>query len=128
MSYFKIKIRPADKLFSNYIRAKSHYRCEYCQRLCKVNDEWIYKLEASHYFSRRHESTRFDPRNVHALCFTCHKELGGYTREETGKYDLWMKELLGDEYKLLKLEANRSKKKDDKLNLIVIKELLKSIN
>lgn len=128
MSYRTIKIRPADTLFSNYIRQKAGWRCEYCGKLCKIDGEWKWKLEASHYWSRSHENVRFDPRNVHALCFTCHKDLGGYTRSENGEYDLWMKKILGQkEYKLLKLEANRTGKKDDKLSILYIKELIKSL-
>jgi len=128
MSYFKVKLRPVDTLFSNYIRAKAKWKCEKCGRLCKINGEWVYKLEASHYHGRRKESTRFDPMNVHSLCFSCHKRMGGYTNSQNGEYDLWMKELLGEkEYKLLLLRANQSGKKDDVMNKIYIKELLKEL-
>ncbi len=128
MSWHNIKRRKPDILFSNYIREKAKWRCEYCNKLCKIDGQSIYQLEASHYWSRRHESVRYDPRNVHALCANCHRNLGGYTRNENGEYDLWMKEKLGEkEYKLLKLEANRSGKKDDKLAIIYIKELMKEL-
>lgn len=126
--YYKIKILPADRLFSNYIREKADWKCEKCGKLCKVGGEWIAKLEASHYFVRSHWNTRYDPSNVHALCFNCHKRMGEYKRSEDGEYDLWMKELLGDEYQKLKIRANTSGRRDDKLAGMFVKQLLKTLN
>ena len=128
MSYHDIKLRPSDRLFSKYIRQKRGWKCEKCGRVCR---DWTgttiyYKLEASHYFSRKHENTRFDEENVRTLCFTCHKRMGGYTREENGEYDLWMKEMLGEQrYALLKLRANTYKPRDDKMDGLIIKQLMK---
>ena len=127
MSYHDIKLRPADIKFSLYIRERNDWKCEYCNKVCKINDEWIAKLEASHYFSRRHENTKFDPENVHSLCFSCHKRMGGYTREENSEYDLWMKKILGEKrYKNLKIRANTYKKKDDKMVLLYLNQLIKN--
>jgi 5-methylcytosine-specific restriction endonuclease McrA len=126
MGWNTITIRPSDKLFSNYIREKAGWKCQRCGKLCKVNDEWIGKLEASHYFSRGHENTRFDEQNVWALCAGCHKRMGGYIPSEGGEYDLWVKEKLGDwNYKRLKIRANTYRKKDEKLALIYVKQLIK---
>lgn len=128
MSWHTIKIRKADKMFSDYIREKSGWKCEYCGKICRVNGGWVGHLDASHYFSRRHESTRFDPQNVHALCPSCHRRMGGYTRDENGEYDTWMKQKLGDRgYKLLKLRANTYQKKDDKLAELYIQKLMSEI-
>lgn len=128
MSYYPIKLRPADRLFSDYIREKAKWRCEYCGRLCKIGNEWIYKLEASHYISRGKETTRFDPQNVYALCFTCHKDLGGYTRDENGEYDLWVKKKLGErDYRYLVLRANQVGKRDDFMAMLVIRALIKNL-
>lgn len=128
MSYHDIKLRPNDTLFSNYIRQKANWKCEYCGKACKIDGEWIGKLEASHYHGRRKESTRYDTDNVHALCFSCHKRMGGHTREEKGEYDLWMKELLGEQrYKTLLVRANTIGKRDNFIENLKIKELLKSL-
>jgi 5-methylcytosine-specific restriction endonuclease McrA len=124
VGYYKIKIRPADKLFSNYIRQKAGWSCQKCGKLCRINGEWIAKLEASHYWTRSHESTRFDVLNVYSLCFNCHKRMGERKNSEDGEYDLWVKELLGEkEYKKLKIRANTYCKKDDKLILMWLKSL-----
>ena len=114
MGWHNIKRRKTDILFSNYIREKAGWRCEKCGKLCKIKGEWIAQLEASHYFSRKRESTRFDPENVYALCTPCHKRMGSHTLKEDGEYDLWVKEKLGERgYKLLKLRANTTGKRDD---------------
>jgi len=128
MSYNDIKLRPNDTLFSNYIRAKAGWKCQKCGKLCKVNGMWIAKLEASHYMGRRKESTRFDPENVYALCFTCHKRMGGYTRDENGEYDLWVKEMLGAKrYRALIIRGNLPARRDDKLTKIWIYKLISEL-
>lgn len=88
----------------------------------------IHQLDASHYWSRRHEGTRFDPDNVHSLCSSCHRELGGHTRKENGKYDKWIKSKLGiRKYALLKVRANTYCKRDDVLQEIIIKKLIQEL-
>lgn len=127
-SWNKITRRPADITFSNFIRLKAKGKCEYCGKVCWYKGTKYYQLEASHYFSRAKESVRFDERNVHALCSSCHKRMGGYTNKEDGEYDLWIKQLLGEKgYILLKLEAHLPHKRDDKLVLMVYKDLLKKL-
>ncbi len=122
----QIRIKPADRLFSLYIREKAGWKCKRCGKLCKVNGEWIAKLENSHYFGRAHGNTRYDEKNCYALCGSCHKRMGGYKRSEDGEYDLWVKELLGEkEYKNLKIRANSYHKKDEKLDLLFVKSLIK---
>lgn len=122
MSWHNIKRRPADIEYSLYIRAKAKGKCEYCGKICELNGERYYQLEASHYFSRGHEPVRFDDRNVHALCSSCHKRMGGYTNKEDGEYDLWIKKLMGENgYKILKLNAYQKGEKNDKLIRLWIK-------
>ena len=115
MGYYKVKFRAADKNFSRYIRRRE--ACEICGRM-------DIKLEASHYFGRAKESTRFDPRNVKCLCFTCHKKTHENKRYFT---DFMLKELGQDGLDKLELDSNSYQKRDDKLNKIIISELLKSV-
>ena len=119
----EIKRRRSDILFSTYIRQKANWRCEFCNRLCRTSDgEILFKLEASHYFSRKNESVRFDPYNVHALCFLCHQRMGGHGNKE---YDTWMEEKLGtNDYNKLLLRAHTYKKRDDFLDVEYVKKLL----
>lgn len=119
MSWNKIKIDAADRMFSNYIRLKADWKCENCGKLCLVNGEWVARLEASHYWSRSHEGTRFDEENVHSLCNTCHRGMGGHTRTETGEYDVWMMKKLGKKkFEMLRVRANTYYKKDRALALL----------
>lgn len=122
MGWSEIKRRPADIKFSNWIREKAGWKCQKCGKVCKLNGLILGQLDASHYYGRGKESTRFEPDNVHALCNPCHRRMGGYQKDEQGEYDLWMKEILGEKrYKTLKLQANTYQKKDDKLILIWLK-------
>ncbi len=128
----KIKILPEDILFSNYIRTKAKWKCEYCGRVCRTpnGQTKFYKLEASHYHSRGHWSTRFDPENVVALCFTCHQKLGGYKQNTEGPYDIFMKERLDEKgWKLLLLRANTSPKTkyDPVMTKLYINQLMKEL-
>ena len=121
---FRIKVDPADKIFSQYIREKAKWKCEYCGKDYSDNHQG---LHASHYWSRSHESTRYDPDNVCALCFYHHRLLGhGEGRDE---YREFMVKRLGGEnnYKILKFRAHSFQRKDRKMSLIVVNELLKSI-
>jgi hypothetical protein len=59
------------------------------------------------------------------LCFSGHQYLGGDGREE---YIEFKKKQLGEEgYKKLKLRAFAYRKKDDKLALIAIKQLMNDL-
>lgn len=117
MSYWKIKLRPADTIFSQYLR-KKHGRCEICGR----SD---IKLEAAHFYSRRNESVRFDEENVHCLCFTCHRK----SHEDKSYYEDWIKKKLGQKrFDLLTLRAHTTAKKDDEAIKIYYRNKLKELN
>lgn len=130
MSYHDVKISKADTEFSLIVRELHGWRCEFCGKLCRVNGEWIHKLEASHYIGRAKRSTRFDLDNVRSLCFTCHKDLGGYTTGENGEYDAWMQFSLGDPgYRNLVLRANlpRQIKMDREMEKLYVRQLRKEL-
>lgn len=129
MGYYKIKVNRADKLFSDFVREKAGWKCEKCGKVCKVNGANIAQLDASHYFVRSKWNVRYDLDNVHAICNSCHRRMGEYRNDESGEYDLWMKEKLGDKrYKLLKLRANMTGRRDPALWLLHVKQLIKDHN
>lgn len=119
----KIKIDAADKKFSEYIRQRDG-RCVACGRL-GTGEKGIVGLDNSHYFSRRNESTRFDPRNCDALCRRCHQRWGGDYRDEYKAFKI--KQLGFKEYQLLDILAHSYKKRDRKLELIKAKMLLDTL-
>lgn len=114
-----VKIRKADKLFSDYVKKRDGYMCKRCRNTPDPRG-----LHCSHYWGRGRESTRFEPDNADALCMYCHRYWGhGDGREE---YKAYMIKKLGIErYKSLEVQANTYKKKDDKLVIIWLQELLK---
>src|SRR3990167_8799398 len=118
-----IKIDKADKLFSQYIRQKAAWKCEYCGKDYSDNKQG---LACSHYWGRRRENTRFDPDNCMALCYYHHMQLGhGDGRDEYR--EIMIKRLGQKGFDLLQMRANTMKNKDRRMALIVIKELLKTL-
>lgn len=121
-----MKIDLADKVFSQYIRLKGG-ECARCHSRVQVNDKGLpISHHASHYFSRGKEGTRYDPSNLDCLCFACHR-LWGHGDEKELYTEYKIKQLGQRGFDLLRIQANTYKKKDRKMDLIIAKELLKSI-
>jgi len=121
MSYFKVKIKKTDFLFSLYIRNRDKWKCRYCGKDYSDNRKMLHN---SHYWGRNKEGTRYEPDNCMALCFYHHEQLGhGDLRD---KYKEMMIEWLGQKrFDSLEIQANSYCKKDDKFMEIKLKELLK---
>lgn len=119
----KIKLDKADVTFSKFIRLRDG-RCVRCGRRGDGNNG-INGLQASHYFGRGKESTRFDPENVDALCFGCHQYWGSTDREAYRDFKL---NQLGDSgLNALVVRANTLVKKDRKMSYLIAKGLLDSL-
>lgn len=130
MMFGKIKRDQADKLFSEYIRKRDR-RCVLCNS--SVN------LTCSHYHSRRKESVRFDVDNCDTFCISCHMKMENEKGFTSGKwhgtfvvlpkkYTAWKMEQLGQKrYDALAARAAKRVKKDRKMELIRIKELMKQL-
>ena len=106
----------ADGKFSKWIRERDG-RCMHCGK--------THNLQCSHYWSRKHSSTRYDPDNCFTLCSGCHYFI--YENEKQGIYRNKMIDWLGVEA-YDKLEARRYstvKRKDAILNLMSWMESLK---
>lgn len=102
----RIKIRPEDSLFSNYIRSRANWKCERCLR--QYTPPTI-GLQNSHFHGRRKESVRFDPENCAALCFGCHRIM----TEHPLIHVEWFKKRLGEKaFNALTLRANKTGKPD----------------
>lgn len=86
----------ADKLFSAFIR-KRDGRCLFCHR----HDA----LQCSHYVTRSHSTTRYDPQNCDAICPKCHWQ---YERRKQFEYK--DKKLLQMGFPLYEGLVERSKK------------------
>jgi hypothetical protein len=118
----KTKRDKCDALFSNYIRTRDKWQCQYCGKTPNKQG-----LHCSHYYSRARESTRFDPENAVALCFSCHN-LIGHSSEYGGVYKEFMIKRLGKKgFDLLTLRAYTPKKKDRKMTFLILKEMMKDL-
>ena len=89
-------------------------------------------LGVSHYWGRRHESTRFDLDNCTLLCnIPCHQEWehekGDDKNGEPKEYKKYMLDRLGQEgFDLLELRAHTYQKKDDELIIMWLKQEIKN--
>jgi len=81
----KLKAR-AWKAFSLFIRTRDRFICITCGKTGTGSF-----MNAGHYISRRHSSTMFDEKNVHAQCMNCN--LWGYGN--MGVYTLKLQEMYG---------------------------------
>lgn len=123
----KIKLRRTDTLFSNYIRERDNWTCQRCKTPYDKNStEARQGLHNSHYWGRGHEGTRFEVDNCIALCYGCHR-LWGHG-DERDQYKAFMVKKLGEKrFKSLMLQANVYKGRDDKMDLIIINQLIKTL-
>lgn len=126
MSWKSIKLDQADRLFSLFIRARDK-KCMCCGRAGRPNKEGlpVIGLQASHFWSRKHESTRYDSENCDALCAYCHFRWGGDHRDEYKEFKLT--QLGTRRYQLLEFRHNTYQKKDRALAVLQAKELLKTL-
>jgi hypothetical protein len=117
----KIKIDPADRYFSYYVRELSDWTCARCHTKYPRKSQG---LHCSHFFGRRAESTRFDPENACSHCFSCHQYLGSNPLE----FVEWKKKQLGEKrFQALTVQHNMMKKKDRKLEAMIWKQALKEL-
>jgi len=64
-------IKKLDTVFSKYIRQRDADPEGYCRcATCGEVHHWT-KIQAGHFISRKHYSTRWDEENVHAQCVAC---------------------------------------------------------
>ena len=116
----KISIKPLDKKFSFYIRSKANWTCEVCGKKYKPPTKG---LHCSHFWGRRNKSVRFDPDNVIAACFGCHRK---FTENPEIHREFFMERLGEANYNILMLRANKFKKPDYFLiNMWLTQELKK---
>ena len=108
----KMKLDPADKAFSMFIRLRDR-QCMRCYSPVSFNAKGLpVTHQASHFFGRARESTRFDESNVDTLCGACHRIWGSDDRE--GYRVFKIKQLGQQGYDLLQLRANTVDKSIDR--------------
>lgn len=87
----KIRIDPADRIFSQYIRTRDK-KCRRCGSRVKFNGKGLpVTHQASHFQGRGKENTRFNEDNVDALCHGCHM----YFTANPAEHYIWQVEMKG---------------------------------
>lgn len=83
-----IKRDKRDAIFSLLVRERANWRCERCG---KQFERGAQNIHCSHFFGRRHRSTRWHPENAAAHCFACHQFLG----EHPVEFTRWIENRIG---------------------------------
>ena len=110
-------IKKLDTVFSKYIRLRDADTEGYCRcSTCGEVHHWT-KIQAGHFRSRKHYSTRWSEENVHAQCVACNVFRYG----EQYKFSLY----LGDKLSKELLEKSRL---IAKFTDIEIKEMIDDYN
>ena len=81
-----------DKLYSDYVRERDNWTCVRCG-LREINNKR--HMSCSHYWSRRHISTRWELDNLCTLCWNCHAY--HWESEKQSDYRNYMLKKLGKE-------------------------------
>lgn len=97
-------LRRADKVFSNFIRERDDWTCQLCDGWHGEGSGQRRNLHCSHFWGRARKSTRFDPDNCIAACYSCH--YWKLEKEKQGRYrDLMLKRLGKERYNQLEIKA-----------------------
>lgn len=122
MSFFKVKIDKADRIFGYFIKERDNWRCVRCHA---VYDRGSQAFNCSHYFGRAHENTRFDPKNCDGLCVGCHNI---WESDEYGEYEKFKIKQLGQKgFELLMFSSTLSVKKERENQYVLAKQMLKNL-
>ena len=104
----RVKIKPADEIFSLYIRCRDGWKCKRCGRYDEPPSRIITN---SHFWNRGNSCTRFDEENCIALCLGCHTL---WESEKQSAYMDYMLNWLGQKgYDDLKVRAHLTCKRSD---------------
>ena len=103
------KLSTADSKFSAFIRNRDK-ECLRCSSK--------FYLQCSHFWSRNHFNTRFDPDNCITICYPCHYGSNkGWEYDQAGEYRDFMIKRLG--IKKFKQLENKHKQFKTKRNAII---------
>ena len=79
-----------DIVFSKLVRLRNEFTCERCNKVFPEGHRQ--GLDCSHFYGRRHRSTRWHPDNAFAHCRGCHQYLGS----NPAIFDKFGRDTLGD--------------------------------
>ena len=105
----RLKRDPLDTAFSDYIRLKANYTCEYCGKQGKGAG-----MHCSHFIGRRYRATRWLDDNCSCLCMGCHNHMDDFHADHV---DFMIKKLGSSRVEQLTIIA-RTKSVIDKPELL----------
>ncbi len=116
-----IKIDPADRAFSLFVRTRDNWTCQRCHRKYEPPTQ---ALHCSHFQGRGKEATRFDEENADAMCYGCHR----YFTANPAEHYQWQVQRKGQRtVDLIVLRSNQYHKKDRTLAKLYWTQRLKEL-
>jgi len=110
-----------DDAWSELIKLKADYKCEYCGKSTQLNSH--------HIFSRAKRSTRWDTTNGICLCVAHHIGNEFSAHKTPLSFSLWLISQRGEEwYNILNIRSNQISKLHAFEKELLLKELQKEIN
>lgn len=96
-------VKKLDVIFSKYIRLRDADKNGYCT-CCTCSRKFHWKeIQAGHFMSRKHYSTRWDERNVHSQCPRCNI----FSQGEQYKYSIFLGDTVSNELYLKSKEVTK---------------------
>lgn len=124
MSWGRVKIDPADRYCSQYVRLRDK-ECLRCHSPVRLNDKGLpVSHQASHFVGRSKENTRFMLSNLSTLCGGCHQYFTSHPAEH---YEWQVKRLGQETVDNLKLAGNTYCRKDRKSEALYWRQKLKEL-
>ena len=96
-----LKRDPADKWFSDVVRAKANWSCECCGKSYGGRSTG---LHCAHIYGRANKSTRWSLDNALSLCYSCHQHYGA----NPVAFTEWLTSYLGKGHMDLLVEKKNS--------------------
>ena len=87
----QVKMATADKWFSRFIRLRDADENGYCTCCTCGKVDHFKSMDAGHFVNRKHRTTRFNERNVHAQCPYCNR----YCEGNIPEYSIFMEKEYG---------------------------------
>lgn len=113
-----IKRSLTDKLFSEIVRRRANWSCEYCLKDFSLRRGI---LDCSHYITRGNKRTRWDFKNCSSICRGCHDYFGKNPYDHTE----FMKKKLGENGLLNLIVRSNRQLNDFKIDEKLIRQGLK---
>ena len=114
---------------SNFIRERDGWTCQRCGKtIDPENSDDRKRYHNSHFWGRGAENTRFDPENCDGVCAGCHEYADTHEGRKLWYIPFKIEQLGQQAYDMLEFRKEQYKKRDDFMDVLLVKTLIKHHN